>query len=86
MAARAVSRKVRAAHRAHVGWVVLEGLVIAGSAAVATAAAERAAAGDPPGGQSAALLALVAALAGASWVLERLADPTEVARRLDRQD
>lgn len=81
---RAVSRHVRSAFRAHALLVVAESLVVAASAGIATHAAAIAGSSAGGGAQRAGIALVVAALAGVAWGLERLGDPSSVARKLDR--
>jgi hypothetical protein len=84
MGTRAVSRHVRSAFRAHALVVVAESLVVAASAGIATHAAAIAGSSGGGGAQRAWIALVVAALAAVAWALERLGDPSSVARKLDR--
>jgi len=79
-----VRRRVRSVFRAHALLVVVESLVVAASAGIATIAAELASSSVADPVQRTIIALLVAALASAAWILERLGDSSSVARRLDR--
>jgi len=85
--AKVVSRRVRAVFRAHAGMVVAESLVVAASAGAATMASALASIPRAPSDerQRVAVVLLVAILAGVAWAIERIGDPEDVARTIDRQ-